>query len=163
MSHRSWYRCAVPLALSACVLVPSIAAGQGIDRPRIPLRTALADIATLRTAYVDAFNAHDAKAVSAMYTKDAIAINEDGTTAWGMAEIAKANSAGADAWPHAVIKSDTVKVYGATAVDVGTWTTHPKEGGEMVTRYLAVLRHDMNGWKVQYVANVPVTGGKMKM
>ena len=162
MSHRTWYRRAVPLVLAAAVMVPSIAAGQGIDSPRIPLRTALADIATLRTEYVNAFNAHDAKAISAMYADDAIVTNGDGSTAWGMADLSMGNSEGADNWPHAVIKSDTVKVYGATAIDVGTWTTHPKEGGEVVYRYLAVLRHDMHGWKLQYVASVPV-GDKMKM
>ncbi len=162
MSSRNWFHRALPLVLVVSVLMPSIAAGQGIDAPRIPLRTALKDIATLRTAYVDAFNAHDAAAVSAMYTNDAVAIGADGSVATGLDAIKKSMSEGAENWPHAVIKSDTVKVYGATAVDVGTWTQHPKEGGEEVSHYLAVLRHDMNGWKLAYVASVPV-GPKMKM
>jgi uncharacterized protein (TIGR02246 family) len=156
MSLRNWYRRAVPLVLAASVLVPSIAAGQGIESPRIPLRTALNDLATLRTSYVDAFNGKDAKAVAALYTDDAVVITEEGQMIMGRAEIAKSMEKNAANWPHAVIKSDSTRVYGATAVDVGTWTTHPAEGGEHVTKYLVVLRHDMNGWKVAYVADVPV-------
>jgi uncharacterized protein (TIGR02246 family) len=156
MSLRNWYRRAVPLVLAASVLVPSIAAGQGIDTPRIPLRTALNDLATLRTSYVDAFNGKDAKAVAALYTDDAVMITRDGAMLAGRAEIAKGMDQDAANWPHAVIKSDSTRVYGATAVDVGTWTEHPAEGGEVVTRYIAVMRHDMNGWKLAYVADVPV-------
>ena len=154
MSLRNWYRRAVPLVLAASVLVPSIAAGQGIESPRIPLRTALNDISTLRTSYVDAFNGKDSKALLAMYADDAILVNQEGVLT-GKAAIGKAMG-DAGNWPHAVIKSDSVRVYGATAVDVGTWTTHPAEGGEMVSHYLVVLRHDMNGWKLAYVADVPV-------
>lgn len=156
MSFRNWYRRAVPLVLAASVLVPAIAAGQGVESPRIPLRTALSDLATLRTSYVDAFNGKDAKAVAALYTDDAVVITEEGQMIMGRAEIAKSMEKDAANWPHAVIKSDSTRVYGATAVDVGTWTVHPAEGGEHVTKYLVVLRHDMNGWKVAYVADVPV-------
>jgi uncharacterized protein (TIGR02246 family) len=156
MSLRNWCRRAVPLVLAASVVVPSIVVGQGIDSPRIPLRTALADLNTLRTAYVESFNARDAKAVAEHFTDDAIMITHDGKMMTGKAEIAKGMAADADNWPHAVIKSDSVRVYGATAIDVGTWTEHPAGGGENVTRYLAVLRHDMNGWKLSYVADVPV-------
>lgn len=154
MSLRNWYRRAVPMVLAASVLVPSIAAGQGIESPRIPLRTALNDIATLRTSYADAFNGKDADAVNATYTDDAIVLNADGSLAKGRAEIAKAMGDASD-WPHAVIHSDSVRVYGSTAVDVGTFTMHPAEGGELKHRYLVVLRHDMNGWKIAYAADVP--------
>jgi uncharacterized protein (TIGR02246 family) len=156
MSLRNWYRRAVPLVLAASVLVPSIATGQGIESPRIPLRTALNDLMTLRTSYVDAFNGKDAKAVAALYTDDAVVIMRDGSMVMGRAEIAKAMEKDAANWPHAVIKSDSTRVYGATAVDVGTWTEHPVGGGEVVSRYLVVIRHDMNGWKLAYVADVPV-------
>lgn len=155
MSLRNWYRRAVPLVLAASVLVPSIAVGQGIESPRIPLRTALNDIATLRASYVDAYNGKDAKAVNAMYADDAIVVSEDGALVMGRADIAKAMGDAAN-WPHAVIHSDSVRVYGATAVDVGTFTAHPAEGGEMKSRYLVVLRHDMNGWKLVYAAEVPM-------
>jgi ketosteroid isomerase-like protein len=154
MSLRNWYRRAIPLVLAASVLVPSIAAGQGIESPRIPLRTALNDISTLRTAYVDAFNGKDSKALLALYADDAIAVNNEGIMK-GKAAIAKGMGDAAN-WPHAVLKSDSVRVYGSTAVDVGTWTTHPAEGGEVVAHYLVVLRHDISGWKLSYVADVPM-------
>ena len=154
MSLRNWYRRAVPVVLAATVLVPSIAAGQGIETPRIPLRTALNDIATLRSSYVDAFNGKDSKALMNLYSDDAIVVTSEGVST-GKDAIAK-GMGDAGNWPHAVVKSDSVRVYGATAVDVGTWTTHPAEGGEMKSHYLVVLRHDMNGWKVAYVAEVPV-------
>jgi ketosteroid isomerase-like protein len=140
--------------LAASVLVPSIAAGQGIESPRIPLRTALNDLATLRTSYVDAFNGKDSKALMALYTDDAIVVSAEGVLT-GKEAIGKSMGDAAN-WPHAVTKSDSTRVYGATAVDVGTWTTHPAEGGEMKSSYLVVLRHDMNGWKVAYVADVPL-------
>ena len=156
MSLRNWCRRAVPLVVAASVVVPSIVVGQGIDSPRIPLRTALADINTLRVGYAESFNARDASAVAGAYADDAIVIGTDGQVYAGKDAISKMLSSGADNWPHVVIKSDSVRVYGATAIDVGTWTEHPAGGGEMVSRYLVVLRHDMNGWKLMYAADVPV-------
>jgi hypothetical protein len=50
-------------------------------------------------------------------------------------------------------------VYGNTAVDVGTAKQHPAGGGEMVARYMVVLRRDMNGWKIVRLINTPVTPG----
>jgi uncharacterized protein (TIGR02246 family) len=142
--------------VAASVVVPALASGQGIDSPRIPLRTALADIGTLRTAYAESFNARDASAVAGYYADDAIVIGSDGKLYSGKDAISKMMLTDADNWPHVVIKSDSVRVYGATAIDVGTWTEHPAGGGEMVNRYLVVLRHDMNGWKLMYAADVPV-------
>jgi uncharacterized protein (TIGR02246 family) len=156
MSRHPWYRHAVPLAMALSLYVPAVAAGQGVPEPHVPISTTLGDIAELRAAYVDAFNAKDAKAVAAMYTADAISIGVDGSQTVGARAIGKMFADSAANWPHAVINSVSLKVYGATAVDVGTWTVHPKAGGEMVSRYLAVLRHDVKGWKLQYVANVPV-------
>ena len=149
-------RAAVPVILAAAVLAPA-AMAQGIESNRTPLRTTLAEIGTLRTEYVDAFNKKDAKALAGMYTANAVQVQADGTVLNGNAAIS-ANAAKESAtWPHAVIKSDTVYVYGATAVDIGTWTVHPKEGEEVVSRYITVLRHDMRGWKLANVVVVPTT------
>ena len=156
MSRHLWYRCAAPLALAASLFIPAIAVGQGVPEPHVPVSTTLGDIAAMRAAYVDAFNAKDAKAASAMYTADAVLLNADGSQTIGMRSIAKLFADSAANWPHAVATSNSVKVYGNTAIDVGTWTVHPMTGGEMVSRYLAVLRHGVNGWKVQSVALVPV-------
>ena len=154
MSHRLWYRYALALAVS--VGAPLIAVGQGIPKDRTPLTTTVGEIAALRTAYVDAFNAKDANALSAMYTATATVIEVSGVQTVGAAAIGKLFADSAATWPHAVVKSSSLKVYGSTAVDVGTWTVHPKAGGEFVSRYLVVLRKDMKGWKLEYSAGVPV-------
>ena len=154
MLHRPWYRYALALAVSLCA--PVLAVGQGIPKDRTPLPTTIGDIAAVRTAYVTAFNAKDAKAVSAMYTATATVIEASGVQTVGAAAIGKLLADSAATWPHAVVKSSSLKVYGSTAVDVGTWTVHPKAGGEFVFRYLVVLRKDINGWKLEYSAAVPV-------
>jgi uncharacterized protein (TIGR02246 family) len=156
MSRHPWYRHAVPLALAVSLFIPAIAAGQGIPAGHVPLSSTLGDIAQLRAAYADAFNAKDAKALTAMYTADAISIGADGRQTVGARAIGKMFADSAPTWPHAVVSSDTVRVYGSTAIDVGTWTVHPKEGGDIVNRYLVVLRHGIHGWKLQNVAVVPV-------
>lgn len=156
MTCHRWCRHALPLALAVGFSLPAIAAAQGIPAAHVPLSTTLGDIATLRNGYVEAWNAKDANAVSAMYTSDAVVIDVDGTEVSGWKAIAKKNEDGAANWPHAVVNSHSVKVYGATAIDVGTWTVHPKEGGENVYRYLVVLRHGVKGWKLQNVAVAPV-------
>ena len=147
-------RAAVPLVVATAALA-SAAHAQGVEPNRTPLRTTLAEIGTVRTEYVDAFNKKDAKAVAAMYTSNAVQIQADGTVINGGAAIAEGMAKEAPTWPHAVIKSDTVYVYGSTAVDMGTWTVHPKEGGEVVSRYITVLRKDMRGWKLANVVVVP--------
>jgi uncharacterized protein (TIGR02246 family) len=149
------FRAAVPLLLLTAAFSPVVASAQGVEPNRTPLRTTLAELTTLRSAYVDAFNKKDDKAVAALYTDNAIQIQADGSVLTGGAAIRQAMAGEAANWPHAVIKSDTVYVYGSTAVDVGTWTQHPKEGGENVTRYISVLRKDMRGWKLANVVLVP--------
>lgn len=156
MTRHRWCRHAFHLALVAGLSMPAIASGQGIPAVHVPLSTTLGDLAKLRNGFVEAWNAKDVKTVNTMYTSDAIVLDVDGTEVVGLKAIAKKNEDGAANWPHAVIASHFVKVYGSTAVDVGTWTVHPKEGGEMVYRYLVVSRHGVNGWKLQNVAVAPV-------
>ena len=79
MSYCPSFRLVFPLALAVSVYVPAVAAGQGVPTPHAPVSTTLGDIAALRSAYVDAFNAKDAKALNALYTTDAIAIGPDGS------------------------------------------------------------------------------------
>jgi uncharacterized protein (TIGR02246 family) len=156
MTRHQWRRHAFQLALVAGFSVPTIASGQGIPAAHIPVSTTLGDIAKLRTAYGEAWNAKDAKAVNAMYTSDATAIDVDGSVVSGWKAIAKKNEDAAPNWPHTVITSQSVKLYGTTAVDVGTVAMHPKEGGEMMYHYLVVLRHGVNGWKLQDIAVAPI-------
>ena len=152
MFRWSWFRSALPAML---LVIPTVAAAQGVAPGRVPLRTALTDLATLRTEYVDAFNKKDASAVTGMYANDAVLILPDGTMLSGQAEIGKRMADDAKTWPHAVIKSDTVRVYGATAVDIGQWVTHPEGGGEQVARYVSIARRGMKGWKIHHAVLVP--------
>jgi ketosteroid isomerase-like protein len=157
MSQHHWYRHAIPFALAAGLLVPAIAAAQGIAEPHAPITSTLGEIGKARAEYVDAFNAKDSKGVNAMFTTDAVFVGSNGSSLVGWSAIAKSNSESSASWPHVVINSESTKVYGTTAVDVGTWTQHPAAGGEMNFRYVAVLRHGIHGWKMQNVAVVPIT------
>lgn len=132
-----------------------------IPADRVPLRTSLADIGTLRTEYVEAYNRKDAAALSKLFTKDAVSIAADGTVLDGYDAISGAMAAGAPTFPHMVISSDTVQVFGATAIDQGMITTHPAAGGEMKARYMVVLRRDINGWKIHRVTTVPLPAPSM--
>lgn len=154
----SWHRThrAVTLALAVAVSTPAVVAAQGIPANAPALRTAMSDLATLRATYVDAFNKKDAAAVTALYADDAVVISEDGSLMNGSLEIGAAMAAEAPTWPHAVIESDTTRVYGSTAVDLGTWTAHPADGGEMKFRYVTMLRRGLGGWKITHVSLVPI-------
>ncbi len=145
----SWLSLTVSLAL----LAPSLANGQGIEQPRVPLRTALTEIRTLREAYAEAFNRKDAATVAGMYTPDAILIRSDGKVLTGKEAIRKSLEGGK--WPKLTITSDTVQVFGNTALDVGTVRTSLGEGGEEVGHYLVVLRRGLNNWKLSRGAVVP--------
>ena len=145
----------LPLAVSLALLAPTLASGQGIEQPRIPLRTALTEIRTLREAYAEAFNDKNAAAVVDMYAPDAILIKSDGTVLTGKAAIRKDFEGGQ--WPKMTLSSDTVRVFGNTALDVGTVRTTPSGGSEEVGHYLVVLRRGLKDWKVSRVAVVPET------
>lgn len=145
----AWLASAVLLAL----LAPAAATAQGIEKPRVPLRTALDEIRTLREAYQKAYNEKDAAAVANMYLPDAIAIEGDGTVLSGKDAIG--SSFHTDEWTTITIKSDTVRVFSNTALDVGTVTTSMKGGGENTSHYLVVLRRGLQDWKLLRTAVVP--------
>jgi uncharacterized protein (TIGR02246 family) len=147
---------AVPLVLALTLAGP--AAAQGVETPHIPLRTVIDQLNSTRASYAEAFNAKNADAVAAMYLDEAIVIQPDGTELMGAKAIREVLEKDAPNWPHMVLTSDTVRVYGGTALDFGTAKMHPKDGGENVSHYLAVLRRGLRGWKIAAVAQVPVTG-----
>ena len=148
---RSWLSLTVLLVLVA----PSVASGQGIERPRIPLRTALTEISSLRAAYEAAYNKKDSATVAGMYAPDAIVIQGDGTVLVGGDAIRKSLATDAPTWSQTAIKSDTVRVFGNTAYDVGTTRSQRSAGGEEVSHYLVVLRRGMRDWMIKSVAVVP--------
>ena len=133
----------------------SVAAGQGIETPRVPLRKAVDEIRELRAAYAEAFNKKDSVTVAGMYSPDAVFIRGDGSVLVGKDAISKAIATGAPQWPQTTIESDSLRVVGNTAWDVGT-TRDQLAGGEQVSRYLVVLRRGMKYWKINALALVPV-------
>jgi uncharacterized protein (TIGR02246 family) len=135
---------------------PSCAQAQGVAAARLPLRTALDELGTLRAEYAEAWNRKDGAAVAAIYASDAIAIRTDGTVLSGGAAITSWFK-DTSTWAHMVLESDSVKVFGNTAVDMGTVRMHPEGGAEMVAHYLVVLRRNMQNWKIVSAATVPVT------
>lgn len=145
------------LAVALAMLTTSPAAAQGVEAPRVPLRTAIKEINTLRAEYATLYNSKDAAALTAMYLPDAVLVRRDGSTLLGRAAIGKAFAEEAAGWSQLAISSDTMRVFGNTAWDVGSMTTQGSGSDQSVTRYLAVLRRGVQGWKISSVAVVPET------
>ena len=152
--HRS--RAWLPFAMSLAFLFPSAATGQGIEKPRVPIRTAINELSALREEYAEAFNKKDVASLTAIYAPDATVVRGDGTVLSGKEAIQKSFEAGP--WLKMSVTSDTVRVYGNTAVDVGTVRMSRPGGDTDVSHYLAVLRRGLNTWKINSVAVVPETG-----
>lgn len=149
-------RSVLSAVVAAAVLVPSFAAAQGIEEPRIPLRTKLAELNTLRTEFETAVNAKDAAAAASIYAPHAIYQRADGTVLRGADAIREALASEAEGWGRFTITSDTVQMYGNTAVDIGSGTMEMADGSTRSMRYTAVLRRDLNGWKLVADAETPV-------
>lgn len=145
------------IVAAVALLATSLAHAQGVEAPRVPLRTALAEINTLRSEYAEAYNKKDAAALTAVYLPDAIVIRADGSTLIGRSAIGKAMAEESPTWQQTTIVSDTMRVYGNTAWDVGTFTTQSSEGSAAVSRYLVVLRRGVQAWKISSLAVVPQT------
>jgi ketosteroid isomerase-like protein len=141
--------------LFALAFAPSVATAQ-IEEPRIPLQTKMSELNRFRVEYGENFNKKDVAALSAMFSDDAIINDRDGRVYRGGEQIRQYFAAGAPSFPHLVIESDSMAIYGNTAVDVGTTKMHPSGGGELVSRYMVVLRRGMNEWKLVRVAVTPV-------
>ena len=146
----------LPLMASLALLLPGVATGQGIEKPRVPLRTALREIMAFREEYAQTYNNKDAAALVAMYAPDATLIRGDGTMLTGTEAIAKTLESGP--WLKMSLTSDTVRVFGNTAYDVGTARMSGSEGHEDVSHYLVVLRRGVTEWKLKAVAVVPEAG-----
>jgi uncharacterized protein (TIGR02246 family) len=141
--------------LFALTLAPAVASAQ-IEEPRIPLQTKLTELNRFRTEYAEAWNKKDAGALSAMWADDAMFNDADGQSYRGRAAVRKWYTDRSADMPHLVLESDSLAIYGNTAVDMGTSKMHPSGGAEMVARYMVVLRRNMNGWKLVRAAITPV-------
>jgi uncharacterized protein (TIGR02246 family) len=136
-------------------LAPSAASGQGIKRPTTPVRSARDELRAFREDYEEAYNKKDSVAVADLYAPDAIVINADGTVLTGKDAIQKAIYANAKNWSQLTITSDSLRIVGSTAWDVGTTRRQLPEGGEQASHYLTVLRRGVKSWKLSRLALVP--------
>jgi uncharacterized protein (TIGR02246 family) len=148
---------ALPIMMALALLLPSVATGQGIERPRVPLRTALDELRALRETYAETFTKGETATLVDMYAPDAILIRGDGTVLTGKDAIEKGFEARPRSGPRPrmTIESDTVRVFGNTAYDVGTTRVSDPQGHEDVSHYLAVFRRGLKAWKISSVAVVP--------
>jgi ketosteroid isomerase-like protein len=150
-------RSSLPFIALLGILATSSASAQGVESPRVPLRTARQEINTLRAEYADLYNHKNATALTAMYLPDATVIRSDGSTLEGRDAIGKALAEEASSWKGMTLASDTLRVFGNTAWDVGTLSS-PDEAGEATTsHYLVVLRRGVQTWKISSLAIVPGT------
>jgi ketosteroid isomerase-like protein len=149
------FRARLFLLAALAPLAVSTATAQGVESPRVPVRTAIKEINTIRSEYADLYNKKDAAALTSMYLADAVLIRGDGSTLLGKAAIGKALGEDAPGWTQLTLSSDTMRVFGNTAWDVGSMTTASSSGEAGISRYLVVLRRGIHGWKISSVAVVP--------
>lgn len=142
-------RSSIPLLAALALAVPAAAGAQGIERPRIPLRTAINELNAFRSEYQQAYNKHDMAAVAGMYAPDAILITAAGEQVNGRTAI-RAALARDTSTANIKLDSDTMRVVGHTAWDVGTVTA-----AQGTQHYLAVLRRGLKDWQIASVAVVP--------
>jgi uncharacterized protein (TIGR02246 family) len=154
-SRRS--RSSFPLVALLAFAAPALAAAQGIEAPRVPLRTAIKEINTIRAEYATLYNKKDAAALAGMYLPDAVMVRGDGSTLLGQPAIAKALAEDAPRWQQLTLASDTMRVFGNTAWDIGSLSSKGSEGEASVSHYLVVLRRGVQEWKISSVAVVPET------
>ena len=152
-AHRR--RSSFPLVTALALVATSVATAQGIEAPRIPLRTAIREINTLRAEYASLYNKKDVTALTAMYLPDALVIRPDGSTVLGRAAIGQGLAEDAPGWSQITLASDTLRVFGNTAWDVGSMSSQGSGGDASVSRYLVVLRRGLQEWKISSVALVP--------
>ena len=141
--------------LFALALAPTVASAQ-IEEPRIPLQTKLSELNRFRTEYAEYWNTKNVNALVGMYSADVMVNDADGRVYKGSDAVKGWFAEREGNMPHLVIESDSLAIYGNTAVDMGTSKMHPAGAAEMVARYIVVLRRNMSGWKIVRSAITPV-------
>jgi len=157
MTFRSTAAAALLFALGS--VVPTVARAQ-IPDSVIPLQTVISETNRFRAEYADHFNKKDVAGLMTLYAADAIFTAEGGTRYTGREAITAYFTTLVPTMPHIVVTSESLLSYGGTAIDMGTITMHPPGGGEVKSRYLAVLRRELGGggnWDLVRVARTPVT------
>lgn len=154
-SHRA--RSSLAFVAALALVAASSAHAQGVESPRVPLRTAITEINTLRAEYADAYNRKATTVLATMFLPDAVMIRPDGSMLMGQTAIGKALAQDAPGWGQATLVSDTMRVFGNTAWDVGRLNSKSAKGDASVTHYLVVLRRGIQEWKISSLAVVPET------
>lgn len=152
MTRCSRRRFSLPVVVALALLGPSLAVAQGIEAPRVPVRTAVNEINALRAVYAAGMNDKDVAALTAVYAPDAIVIRPDGSMVVGQKAIGESLAAESANWTTTTITSDTIRVFGNTALDIGRMSG---ADGANASRYLVVLRRGIKEWKVNSLAIVP--------
>ncbi len=135
------------LLLTLTVGLPSVATAQ-IPDSAVKLQTVVSETNRFRVEYAEYVNNKDAKSLAAMYEDDAIVTLESGARQVGKQAVMASITERLPTYPHMVLQSDTLIAYGPTAIDMGTVRLHPTNGGEVVNKYLAVLRRTMGVWRI---------------
>ncbi len=153
----------VPLAVLGCQ--PAGQAGGGMDdmaqQPAMSAAEVRGAVDQVRAAWVEAAQAGDAAAVSALYTDDAVMVGADGNEARGRAAIQDALAAQFGMLSDLSIQVADFGTEDGVAYETGTFSqTMTPAGGEaasMSGRYMVVLLHQDDGsWKIrQHLTMVP--------
>lgn len=143
------------LVLFAIPLIPPSAAAAQIPDSTVPLQTVVSETNRFRVEYAEYVNNKDLTRLAAMYDAEAIVTFEDGVTRVGKDAIVAVLKERMPDHPHIVITSENLIAYGPTAIDMGSVKLHPAGGGEIVNRYLVVLRRRMGTWSIVRLAVTP--------
>lgn len=147
-------RLAAAAILTLGVGLPSSAAAQ-IPDSTVPLQTVVSETNRFRVEYAEYVNNKDLTRLAAMYDAEAIVTFEDGVTRIGKDAIVAVLKERMPDHPHMVIASENLIAYGPTAIDMGSVKLHPTGGGEIVNKYLVVLRRRMGVWSIVRLAVTP--------
>ena len=114
------------------------------------------------TAFVNAFNARDAKAIAGLFSREAQLIDEDGQTTQGREAIEKTFAGMFTVSPKGRIKVDvdSIRFMGsALAIETGRASVTPSPGDTPdVTRYTAVhIKSQAGKWMMGFVRDTPDT------
>jgi len=106
----------------------------------------------LLTTYVEDYNRHDAAAVAAAYTDDAVALFADGTVSMGKDAITAAVEKAMTLSPTLDVTRDDVKMFEHMAVARGTYHVDATPAGaeaiSLTGNYLTTFALGDDGWKI---------------
>lgn len=159
------------------VTLPLLAGCQPAERGQMPAEATVdtagvrAGVASLREAYIAAYNAGDTAGVAGLYTADAVLLPPDAPPVAGRDSIRSAIAQELAQGAELQVSPTTTTVAGSDwAFEYGTWqVTVTPEGADTAQTttgsYLVVVRRTPDGWKLARVADTydqppPGAGGE---